>query len=109
MAKKYVFRVLLLAGLAVPFGPVRADDRIDQLLRSGHVPKALLHEHGYSDFTDPLGRFMDLLAAGAVTDAQVLFPAACAAWLAKRQESPLTGKFRALDIDLDLNELCETR
>lgn len=83
-----------------------AEDEIERLQRGDRVPKDLMRQHGYSDFTDPVGRFLDLLAAGALADARALQPDACATWLATRQESPLTGKFSVWDTVIDLNVLC---
>jgi hypothetical protein len=48
--------------------PAPAEDEIDLMLQRGQVPPDKMHEHGYSDFTDPLGRFLDLLAAGAFVE-----------------------------------------
>ena len=113
MDRRHICLAIVLVGLGLPLSgalsPGRAEDQIDVLLRSGRVPKSMMHEHGYSDFTDPLGRFMDLLAAGAFGEARALQPAACAAWLAARQDSPLTGKFWAFDTEIDLNILCASR
>ena len=62
--------------------------------------------HGYSDFTDPLGRFLDLLAAGAFVEARAIQPNACAAWQVTRQDSAFTGKFWIWDTEIDLDVLC---
>lgn len=62
--------------------------------------------HAHSDFTDPLGRFMDFLAAGAFVDARTIQPAACATWLATRQGSAFSGRFRVWDTEVDLDTLC---
>lgn len=110
MDRTWTCRAIVLAGLALllwgAFSPGRAEDRIDLLLRSGRIPKSMMHEHGYSDFTDPIGKFMDLLAAGAFAEARAIQPAACANWLATRRDSPLTGKFWVWDTEIDLNTLC---
>jgi len=86
-----------------------AEDEIDLLLQRGQVPATMVRRHGYSDFTDPLGRFLDLLAAGAFAEARSIEPDACAAWLATRQTSALTGKFRVWNTDLNLDTLCAHR
>lgn len=113
MDRRQICLAIVLAGLVLPLwgalNPGRSEDQIDAMLRSGRVPKDLIHEHGYSDFTDPIGRFMDVLAAGAFAEARTLQPAACAAWLAVGQNSPLTGKFWAFDTEIDLNTLCAAR
>jgi hypothetical protein len=102
----FALTVLLLWGQA---NPVNAEDAIDRLLQSGRVPKDRIREHGYSDFTDPIGRFLDLLAAGVFSEARAIQPDACAAWLATREDSPLTGKFWVWDTEIDLNTLCAHR
>jgi hypothetical protein len=86
--------------------PVRADDDIDLMLRLGRVPPDRIQSHGYSDFTDPLGRFMDLLAAGAFPEARRIQPEACAAWLTTRQTSALTGKFWVWNTEINLDTIC---
>ena len=87
----------------------RAMDEIDDLAQRSNMPSALRQQHGYSDFTDPLGRFLDLLAAGAFVDAKALKPQACAEWLANRQTSGLTGRVQIWDTEIDLNTLCAHR
>ncbi len=82
------------------------EDQIDRLLRSGRLPADMIREHGHSDFTEPVGRFLDLLAAGAVAKARALQPAACAAWRSGRRESPLTGKVGVWNTEIDLDTLC---
>lgn len=57
----------------------------------------------YPDFTELVGKFLDLLAAGAFAEARVLPPAACAAWLATRRDSPLTGWFVVWDTTLTIS------
>ena len=59
--------------------------------------------------TDKDGPIMDLLAAGAVTEARAIQPDACNAWRATRQTSALTGKFWALNVEIDLDTLCGSR
>jgi hypothetical protein len=86
-----------------------AEDEIDLMLQHGQVPSDMTHRHGYSDFTDPLGRFLDLLAAGAFDEARSIQPDACAAWLETRQNSPLTGKFWVWNTEISLNTLCANR
>jgi hypothetical protein len=84
-------------------------DPIDRLIQRAPAPPGASPHHAYSDFTDPLGRFMDFLAAGAFADARAMQPQACAAWLATRTSSPLSGRFRVWDTDLDLDALCPPR
>ena len=86
-----------------------ADDQIDQMLRRGHIPAEKTIKHGYSDFTDPLGRFLDLLAAGAFVEARAIQPDACAAWVATRQNSPLSERFAVWDTEINLDTLCPGR
>lgn len=86
--------------------PVRAQDQIDLMLQRGQVPADMRHMHGYSDFTDPLGRFIDLLAAGAFDEAKTIQPDACATWLVTRQNSALTGKFWVWHTEINLDTLC---
>jgi hypothetical protein len=106
-------RLLVLAATAFLLcgRPIAANaqDEIDQILRHGQGPADGADRHGYSDFTDPLGRFMDLVAAGAFVEAKSLQPEACAAWLATRQNSPLTGKFWAWNTEINLDTLCARR
>ncbi|MSP02519.1 MAG: hypothetical protein EXR07_15935 [Acetobacteraceae bacterium] len=101
-----VLATLLLSGQP---NPAAAEDQIDRLLRSGRVPGHMIREYGYSDFTNPLGKFLDFLAAGAFVRARALQPAACAEWLATRQDSPLTGKVWIWETEIDLNTLCTQR
>jgi hypothetical protein len=82
----------------------RAEDRIDQL--RSQYPSDMMNRHGYSDFTDPLGRFLDLLAAGAFDEARAIQPDACAAWAATRQTSPFSGKFWIANTLISLDTLC---
>ena len=94
--------------LGEPF-PAEAQDQIDLMLQRGRIPVELSQQHGYSDFTNPLGRFMDLLAAGAVTDARAIQADACKTWLATRQTSALSGKFWAWGVEINLDVLCANR
>ncbi len=87
----------------------RAEDEIDLLLRHGQVPADMTRRHGYSDFTEPLGRFLDLLAAGAFVEARSIQPDACAAWLATRQTSAMTGRFWIWNTEINLDTLCARR
>lgn len=87
----------------------QGEDPVDRLLREGRVPREMILERGHSDFTEPLGRFMDFLAAGAFAEARAVWPAACAAWRATRQDSPLTGRFWVWNTEFDLNVLCVQR
>ena len=99
--------VVLALALCVQSSPGQAEeDQIDRLLRSGRLPADMIREHGHSDFTEPVGRFLDLLAAGAVAKARALQPAACAAWRSGRRESPLTGKVGVWNTEIDLDTLC---
>jgi len=84
-------------------GAARAQDPLDQLSPSGGAPAA---RPGYSDFTTPLGRFMDLLAAGDIAGARAIRPAACADWSARRQESGWTGRFSVRGVMFDLDTVC---
>jgi hypothetical protein len=87
----------------------RAADEIDKLAAHTAMPTALRYQHAYSDFTDPLGRFLDCLAAGAFDEAKRLQPDACSSWRATRQTSAFTGKVLIWDTEIDLNTLCEAR
>jgi hypothetical protein len=100
-----------LAAIAVllcadPGSAIAAPDQIDLLLQRGQVPPDMRNRHGHSDFTEPLGRFLDLLAAGAFVEARAIQPNACAAWSATRQDSAFTGKFWIWDTEIDLDSLC---
>jgi hypothetical protein len=94
---------LLLTGT---LHPAQADDDIDRLLRNGQVPADMTNRHGYSDFTTPLGRYLDLLAAGAFAEARPLQPHACADWRATRENSAFTGKFWIWNTEFSLDKLC---
>jgi hypothetical protein len=79
-------------------------DAIERLTQQtpGNEPR----HHAHSDFTDPLGRFLDYLAAGAFVDARAIQPAACAAWRSSPQSAALTGRIKVWDTELDLDTLC---
>jgi hypothetical protein len=98
----------LLLGEPLP-AKAKAEDQIDLMLQRGQIPVELTPRHGYSDFTNPLGKFMDLLAAGAVSDARAIQADACATWLATRQTSALSGKFWAWNVEINLDTLCARR
>jgi hypothetical protein len=98
--------VLLLLGKP---NYAHAEDEIDLMLQHGQVPADMTHRHGYSDFTDPLGRFLDLLAAGAFVEAKSIQPDACAFWLATRQNSAFAGKFWVWNTEINLDTLCAHR
>jgi hypothetical protein len=111
LKNRLVRQTVALAAIAfvVWVGPGRgagAPDAIDLLLQRGQVPADMRNRHGYSDFTDPLGRFLDLLAAGAFVEARAIQPNACAAWVANRQDSAFSGKFWIWDTEIDLDTLC---
>ena len=98
---------LLLCGQA---WSVRAEeDSIDRLLASGRVPRDMIKDKAHSDFTDPLGKFLDFLAAGAFAQARRLRPEACAEWRATRADSGWTGRFVVWETELDLDTLCAPR
>ena len=98
---------LLLCGHAAPAGA--AEDQIDRLLASGRVPRDMIRDHAYSDFTDPLGKYLDFLAAGAFAQARGLQPEACEAWRATREDSAWTGKFIVWQTEINLDTLCAPR
>ena len=89
--------------------PAPAEDEIDLMLQRGQIPADMINRQGYSDFTDPLGRFLDPLAARAFVEARSIQPDACATWLATRQNSPLTGKFWVWNTEVNLDTLCAHR
>ena len=93
---------ILLSALMLP--GAWADDQIDRL--HAQFPAELINRHGYSDFTDPLGRFIDLLAAGAFDEAKMIQPSACAAWNANRQTSAFSGKVWITNTLVSLDTLC---
>lgn len=98
--------VLTILGLCVDPAAIFARDAIEMMLQSGQVPADMTEKHGYSDFTDPLGRFLDLLAAGAFPEARTIQPAACATWLATRQNSAFSGKLWIWNTEINLDTLC---
>jgi hypothetical protein len=102
----------IIAALAItclPAGTARAEDKIDALLNHGQLPPDMIHAHGHSDFTDPLGRFLDLLAAGAFQEARAIQPDACAAWAATREHAAFSGTFWVRDTRITLDSLCSLR
>jgi hypothetical protein len=95
-----------IAATCLLLGAAKAEDRIDRLLQHDLLPPDMINAHGYSDFTDPLGRFLDLLAAGAFEEARTIQPDACAAWAATRQQSAFSGKFWVWKTEISLDTLC---
>jgi hypothetical protein len=91
------------AALAATEDPI--DRMTEQAANAGHA----MPPHGYSDFTDPLGRFMDFIAAGAFADARAIEPQACASWRTARGLTALSGRFRAWDTEVDLDSVCASR
>ena len=89
--------------------PGNTKDEIDRMLQRGQIPSGMTNNHGYSDFTDPLGRFLDMLAAGAIADARSIQPDACATWRVTRQNSPFTGKVWVWNTEINLDTLCSER
>jgi hypothetical protein len=106
-------QTIMLAAMACLLGgelpSANAQDEIDLMLQHGQVPADMINRHGYSDSTDSLGRFLDLLAEGAFVEARSIQPDACATWLATRQNSPLTGKFWVRNTEINLDTLCAHR
>jgi hypothetical protein len=101
---KTVWAVCVLCALA---SVARAEDAIDQLQRSGRVPPELMQRHAHSDFfSDPLGRYLDLLGAGDLRGARAIQADACAVWKSTRAESAFSGKFRVWETDLSLDVVC---
>ena len=86
-----------------------AVDEIDLMLQRGQVPAGMTDRHGYSDFTDPLGKYLDLLAAGAFAEAKPIQQDACKTWLATRRDSAMTGKFWIWNTEINLDTLCAGR
>ncbi|MBS0640431.1 MAG: hypothetical protein JSS43_11200 [Proteobacteria bacterium] len=86
--------------------PAMGEDEIDSILRRAQLPVNPKLTMGYSDHTDPLGRFLDMLAFGAAADAKALKPAACKRWLETRQDSVWSGKFWVRNVEVNLNTLC---
>jgi len=104
---RVVAAALLILLLARPVWA--EEDQIDRLLHGGRVPKEMIRDRAHSDFTDPLGKFLDFLAAGAFTQARALQPDACSAWRATRQQSAWTGKVVVWGTEIDLDTLCARR
>ena len=94
----------LLAALTIAAPTTAQADELDRL------PGARPDTSGqgmHSDFYDqPIGRFMDLLAAGAIAEARPLRPQVCAAWTADRDRSAWTGNFSIGGVPLSLDRLC---
>ena len=86
-----------------------AADDLDVLIQRSGMPPQQQYRHGYSDHTDPVGRFMDLLAAGAIADARALRPDACRVWTETRHNSAWTGKFWVWNVQADMDTLCGRR
>ena len=99
-------RLALLLGLAGWVSTAQGEDELARLSH-GFQPDAALRGF-HSDFSDddPIGRFMDLLAEGAIVEARGLQPQACAAWTQGRSTSPLTGRFFVDGVELSLDRLC---
>jgi hypothetical protein len=108
-------RLLIALATLLPILPlgtpkaISATDEIDLMLQRGQVPPDMRRTHGYSDFTDPLGRFLDLLAAGSIVEAKLIQPDACAFWLATRQGSAFSGKVWVWNTEINLDTLCAHR
>ena len=98
-----------LVGLAILLlsWPALAEGVIDRLQRDGAIPQALVLPRGHSDATEPVGRMLDLLAAGSYDEARKLRPAACARWRATRAESPFSGKVVIWATVVEMDALCE--
>jgi len=91
-------------------GPAaQAADELDRILERATIPPSSRNQHGYSDFTDPLGRFIDLLSAGAVDDARAIKADACRTWLTTRDQSAWSGKFWVWNVEVNLDLLCSAR
>ena len=101
---------LAIAALSAVFGfspgAAVAEDQIDRLVKSGRISPALTRQKPHSDFSDPLGRFLDYLAAGAIAPARALQPAACDVWRTNRQNTAWTGKVSVWETEIDLDRLC---
>ncbi len=99
-------RLGLLLGFAAWVTVAQAQDELSRLAREGQPDTSYRGMH--SDFSDdePIGRFMDLLAVGAIKEARTLQPQVCAAWTRGRATSPLTGRFSVNGVELSLNRLC---
>jgi hypothetical protein len=100
----HVMGFRLLAALAIAASATAQADELDRL--RGTQPDTS-GQGMHSDFYDqPIGRFMDLLAAGAITEARPLQPQVCAAWKADRSQSAWTGDFSIGGVPLSLDRLC---
>ena len=99
-------RLALLLGFAGWVSTAQAQDELARLSRNAQQDTSYRGMH--SDFSDdePIGRFMDLLAAGAITEARSLQPQVCASWTRGRTTSPLSGRFSVNGVELSLNRLC---
>jgi hypothetical protein len=99
-------RLALLLGFAGWVSTAQAQDELDRLARNAKPDT--LYRGMHSDFSDdePIGRFMDLLAEGAIKEARSLQPQVCAAWTRGRDTSPLSGRFSVNGVELSLNRLC---
>ena len=99
-------RRALLLGFAGWVSTAQAQDELAPLARNAQPDT--LYRGMHSDFSDddPIGRFMDLLAEGAITEARTLQPQVCAAWTRGRATSPLSGRFSVNGVELSLNRLC---
>jgi hypothetical protein len=95
-----------IAATCLLLGAAKAEDKFGGLLQHDLLPADMINSHGYSDFTDPLGRFLDLLAAGAFDEARSIQPDACATWAATRQHSAFSGKFWVWKTEISLDTLC---
>jgi hypothetical protein len=102
MPRIAVFRLLITLAIAAP-----ATAQADELDRLQDARPDTSGHGMHSDFYDqPIGRFMDLLAAGAIAEARPLRPQVCAAWAADRDHSALTGTFSVSGVSLSLDRLC---
>jgi hypothetical protein len=101
MAAACVFPLLCLR-------PIEAhgQDEIDRLSRQGQLPADIRPLRVHSDFTDPVGRFMDMVAAGGLSEAKALQPDACNAWATRRERSAIAGKFWVGTTEIDMDSVC---
>jgi len=84
----------------------RGQDEIDRLSRQGQLPADIRPLRVHSDFTDPVGRFMDMVAAGGLSEAKALQPDACVAWATMRDRSAIAGKFWVGTTEIDMDSVC---
>lgn len=95
--------LVLLVGFVGGISPVQAGDELARVIQP--ATRGGLH----SDFSadNPIGRFMDLLAEGAVVEARSLQPQVCDAW-ARRDGAAraLSGRFFVNGVELSLDRLC---